>query len=108
MFMVSGDAAFSVVISIEQLKRLDRAKNLAGESSRSAYVRDALEPYIAKRKTKPNLSGPSQDKGIGTYVKKIGISLSSSNNLAHLDEIVDAENTSRSRFVREFIDSFIN
>jgi len=107
-FMASGDAAFSVVISIEQLKRLDRAKNLAGESSRSAFVRDALESHIARRKAKPNLSGPGLDKGVGTYVKKIGITLSSSNNLEFLDEIVDSENTSRSRFVREFIDSFVD
>jgi metal-responsive CopG/Arc/MetJ family transcriptional regulator len=106
--MASGDAAFSVVISIEQLKRIDRAKNLAGESSRSAFVRDALESHIARRMAKPNLSGPGLDKGVGTYVKKIGITLSSSNNLEFLDEIVDSENTSRSRFVREFIDSFVD
>ncbi len=47
--MAIGDAAFSVVFSIEQLKRLDRAKNLAGESTRSAIVRDVLESHHPKR-----------------------------------------------------------
>ena len=105
--MASGDASFSVVISIEQLKRLDRAKNLAGEPSRSSFVRNALESHIARIKAKPNLSGPGPDKGVGTYVKKIAVTLSSSHNLEHLDEIVESQNTSRSRYVREFIDSLL-
>ena len=106
-FMANGDASFSVVISIEQLKRLDRAKNSAGESSRSSFVRSALESHIAGIKAKPNLSGAGPDKGVGTYVKKITVTLSSGHNLDHLDEIVDSVNTSRSRYVREFIDSVV-
>ena len=106
--MASGDASFSVVISIEQLIRLDRAKNLAGEHSRSSFVRNALESHIARIRAKSNLSGPGPDKGVGTYVKKIAVTLSSSHNLEHLDEIVESQNTSRSRYVREFIDSFVD
>ena len=106
--MADGNATFSVVLSINQLKRLDRANNLAGEPSRSAFVREALESHISKRKAKPSLSGPGLDKGVGTYVKKISITLSSSYDLEYLDEIVEVENTTRSRFVREFIDSFVD
>jgi len=105
--MAKGNATFSVVLSIEQLEGLDRAKNLSGESSRSAYVRETLEYHISSRKIKPRLSRQENDKGFGSYIKKISVTLSSDNNLKHLDEIVELENTTRSRFVREFIESLI-
>ena len=105
--MAKGNATFSVVLSIEQLEGLDRAKNLSGESSRSAYVRETLESHISSRKIKPRLSRQETDKGFGSYIKKISVTLSSDNNLKHLDEIVEVENTTRSRFVREFIESLI-
>ena len=95
---------FSVALSVEQLQRLDAAKNRAGVP-RSQFVREALEAHISSRETKPSLSGPGIDEGAGKYVKKISVNLSSSVNLEHLDETVEAERTYRSRFVREFIDS---
>ena len=78
------------------------------EKHHNQCAMNALESHIARIKAKPNLSGPGPDKGVGTYVKKIAVTLSSSHNLEHLDEIVESQNTSRSRYVREFIDSFVD
>ena len=57
---------------------------------------------------KPSLQGPGLDEGVGTYVKKIDVILSSLENLKHLYEIVEIEKTQRSRFVREFINSLVD
>jgi len=95
---------FSVALSAEQLLRLDAAVRIAG-TSRSGYVREHLENYLSTYVAKPSLQGPGIDEGAGTYVKKIGVGLSSLENLKHLGEIVELEGTHRSRFVREFIDS---
>ena len=95
---------FSVALSAEQLLRLDAAVRAAGVS-RSGYVREHLENHLSIYVAKPSLQGPGLDEGVGTYVKKIDVILSSLENLKHLDEIVEIEKTHRSRFVREFIDS---
>ena len=68
--MANGDASFSVVISIEQLKRLDRAKNSAGESSRSSFVRSALESHIAGIKAKPTFLEQARIKELELMLKK--------------------------------------
>ena len=104
---MSQKQKFSVALSAEQLLRLDAAKNRAGVS-RSRFVREALEAHISSYVVKPSLQGPGIDMGAGTYVKKIGVYLSSVANLEHLQEIIDAENIPRSRFVREFIDSLVD
>ncbi len=104
---MSQKTKFSVALSTEQLLRLDAAVRIAG-TSRSGYVREHLENHLSTYVTKPSLQGPSIDEGAGTYVKKISVNLSSSENLEHLDEVVEIENTHRSRFVREFIDSLVD
>ena len=104
---MSQKTEFSVALSAEQLLRLDAAVRIAG-TSRSGYVREHLENHLSTYVAKPSLQGPGIDEGAGTYVKKISVRLSSSVNLEHLDEIVEIENTHRSRFVREFIDALVD